>query len=99
MIFLAGLVTIWLWAPLSSDARHAGSGKITTETYFGPFRYLTVHTELTEPNYSITRITNSSRLALTIVITLAVWIGVIAWILRARRLSRDRGDGADPQQL
>src|SRR4051812_8952568 len=53
IIFVAALVTIWLWAPLSSNATRTAAGVILTDTYFGPLRYLTLHTELKEPTYKM----------------------------------------------
>lgn len=77
LIFIAALVTIWLWAPLSSNATRDASGLITTETYFGPFHYLTLHTELKEPNYTMERRLDTARLAVTALISAALWTVVI----------------------
>ena len=94
IIFLAGLLTIALWVPLGNEAQPSASGLITTETYFGPFRYLTVRVELHEPHYTITPIPNYRRLALTAAVTVVLWNGVILWC-RRRRAS---GDHKPPPQ-
>ena len=83
-VFLAALVTIWLWAPLNSDASRTTSGMVITETYFGPLRYLTLHTELKEPDYTMTRKLNRGRLVATTLMSGALWLGVI-WRVRRRR--------------
>jgi hypothetical protein len=89
-IFLSALVTLWLWAPLSSDSSRAADGTITTKTYFGPLHYLTLHAELKEPQYSITRNWNNSRLAATIGLTVLLWTAVL-WKIR-----RNDGPGSVP---
>ena len=81
IIFLAALVTIWLWAPLSSDASRTTTGTVVTETYFGPLRYLTLHTELKEPDYSMRKSLDRTRLAVTCLVSAALWCGVI-WKVR-----------------
>jgi len=80
-IFLAALLTLWLWAPLSSDATRTASGMVITETYFGPLRYLTLHTELKEPDFVMQRRLNKTRLALTTALSAALWCAVI-WKVR-----------------
>jgi hypothetical protein len=88
-IFVAALVTIWLWAPLSSDASRTASGVIVTETYFGPLRYLTLHTELKEPDYTIQKRLNAKRLAVTCALSAALWSAVV-W--KVRRPAPETGE-------
>ena len=83
VIFVTALITIWLWAPLSSDAARTASGVIVTDTFFGPFRYLTLHTELKEPEYTMTRKLNSKALALTTGLSAALWCAVV-WAIRRK---------------
>jgi hypothetical protein len=73
LIFVTALITIWLWAPLNNHAERTASGTIVTETYFGPLRYLTIHTELKEPNYKMERRLDKMRLALTTIISAGLW--------------------------
>jgi hypothetical protein len=82
-IFLAALVTIWLWAPLSSAASRTPSGVIVTETYFGPFRYLTLRTELKEPDYSMRKQFAPRGLASTMAASALLWGGVF-WKVRRK---------------
>jgi hypothetical protein len=79
---MAALVTIWLWAPLNSHASRIASGQIVTETYFGPLRYLTLRTELKEPDYTIQKQLNPRRLAGTLGLTTGLWVAVIAKVRR-----------------
>ena len=88
-IFAAAVLTIWLWAPLSSDASRSGNGMIMTETYFGPLRYLTLHTELKEPEYSFQKKLDAKRLVATGGLTALLWIMVI-WRVRKRPLLETR---------
>ena len=78
VIFLAILLTIGAWAPLRNRPERTPSGVIITETYFGVFRYLTLRTELREPNYEMEMIPNYPKLALTAVATAVLWCGVLA---------------------
>ena len=82
-IFAAAILTIWLWAPLSSDASRTGAGTIITETYFGPLRYLTLHTELKEPEYSFQKKLDPKRLAATCALSALLWTAVV-WRVRRR---------------
>ena len=84
LIFVAVLVTIWLWAPLSSDARRTATGTVITDTYFGPLRYLTLRTELKEPDYSMSKRLDVGRLAVTTVLSAALWT-FVSWQTRRRK--------------
>jgi len=86
LIFVAALVTIWLWAPLSNRASRNADGVIITETYFGPLRYLTLHTELKEPSYTMQRTLRSGRLAITTVLSAALW-SVVIWKVKGKPLT------------
>jgi hypothetical protein len=77
IIFIAILLTIGTWAPLRNKPQRTPSGVIITETYFGVFRYLTLRTELKEPNYQMEMIPNYPKLALTGLATAALWCGVL----------------------
>jgi len=97
IIFVAALLTLWLWAPLANNASRKADGVIVSETYFGPLRYLTLHTELKEPNYAMERRLHRGRLALTATLSAALWI-VVVMKVRGKRLappdpSRDRMEG------
>jgi hypothetical protein len=77
LIFVAALLTIWLWAPLSNRPSRTAEGVIVNETYFGPLRYLTLHTELHEPNYTMEKRLDKMRLAITATLTAALWSFVV----------------------
>lgn len=81
IIFIAALVTIWLWAPLSSKAERTASGTVITETYFGPLHYVTLHAELKEPHYAMTPIVSIARALATGFISAALW-AIVIWKLR-----------------
>ena len=98
IIFLAGLLTIALWVPVGNEAQPSASGKITTETYFGAFRYLTLRAEIQEPRYILTPFPNYRRLALTAAATVGLWAGIIAWC-RKRRAISSPANGPNPEQL
>jgi hypothetical protein len=76
VIFLAILLTIGIWAPLRNKPERTPSGVIVTETYFGVFRYLTLRTELNEPNYEMDLMPNYPKLGFTAVATAVLWCGV-----------------------
>jgi hypothetical protein len=57
---------------------------IVTETYFGVFRYLTLRTELREPNYEMELIPKYPKLAVTGIATAALWCGVLV-VTRKRK--------------
>src|SRR4051794_38641803 len=94
LIFVAALVTIWLWAPLTSKAERTSSGTVITETYFGPLHYVTLHAELKEPHYSMTPVVKIGSALATGIISAALWAGVF-WQLRKSRL-RSESDRPDP---
>ncbi len=77
LIFVSALITIWLWAPLSNQPSRTASGTIINETYFGPLHYLVLHTELKEPNYTMERRLNPTRLAVTSLLSAGLWVAVI----------------------
>jgi hypothetical protein len=77
IIFIAILLTIGTWAPLRNKPERTPSGVIVTETYFGVFRYLTLRTELREPNYEMQMIPNYPKLAVTGIATAVLWCGVL----------------------
>lgn len=82
IIFVAVLVTIGVWAPLRNRPERLGTGVIVTETYFGVFRYLTLRTELKEPNYDMEWIPDYKKLAVTVVATAGLWGAVGAGVRR-----------------
>ena len=86
IIFIAILLTIGTWAPLRNKPERTPSGVIITETYFGVFRYLTLRTELKEPNYEMDLIPNYPKLAVTAVATAVLWCGVLA-VTRGRKVA------------
>jgi hypothetical protein len=88
-IFGAALLTIWLWAPLNNKASRTASGMIISDTYFGPFRYLTLHTELKEPEYKMEKSLDRGRLAATTAISAALWC-VVIWKVRQQPSDRAR---------
>jgi hypothetical protein len=77
-IFVAVLLTIGIWAPLRNQPERLPSGIIVTETYFGALRYLTLRTELKEPEYRLHWIPDYKKLAITAALTGALWAGVVA---------------------
>ena len=89
VIFVAILLTIGTWAPLRNKPERTPSGVIITETYFGVFRYLTLRTELREPNYEMDLIPNYPKLALTGVATALLWCGVLV-MTQKRKIRRKR---------
>jgi hypothetical protein len=78
IIFVAVLLTIGIWAPLRNQPERLPSGVIVTETYFGALRYLTLRTELKEPEYRMHWLPDYKKLAMTVVVTGALWAGVFA---------------------
>jgi hypothetical protein len=86
MIFLSGVLTIFLWMPLSNRAAREADGTIVTETYFGPVHYLVLRTELKEPKYSFTPQPNYPQVALNAAITVGLW-SVVIWQWRRGRVN------------
>lgn len=78
IIFLAVLLTIGIWAPLRNKPERLPSGTIVTETYFGVLRYLTLRTELKEPEYQMHWIPDYPRAVATAAFTGVLWAGVVA---------------------
>lgn len=77
IIFVAALVTIGIWAPLRNKPERLPDGVVASETYFGVFTYLTLRTELKEPEYKMNWIPNYQRAAITGVVTAGLWTAVI----------------------
>jgi len=76
IVFVAALLTIALWVPLSGDAMPNAKGGSVNNIYFGLFHYLTVHSELKEPHYEITKTLFPGRLATTTLTSLGLWLSV-----------------------
>ncbi len=98
LVFVSALLTIWLWAPLSNHPSLTGTGTIVSDTYFGPLHYLTLHTELTEPKYTMQRTLNRKRLAVTTVLSAALWTFVVVKVRSKPLVPPESGaDRADAQ--
>ena len=96
IVFLALLVTVGIWAPLRNHPERLPNGVVVSETYFGVFTYLTLRTELKEPNYKMEWTPDYGRLALTGLVTAGFWAAVIATV-RKRKATRSGADLADAQ--
>ena len=96
MVFASVLLTLLIWAPLSSAAERLASGAISTNLYFGIFRYLVLTTETKEPDFAMSTVLNPGRLALTILATALLWFFVILTLRRTRPSARI-ADRPDPQ--
>ena len=59
-----------------------------TETYFGVFKYLTLRTELKEPNYTMEWVPDYKKLAMTVVVTGALWGAVSVGVRRSKGRSK-----------
>jgi hypothetical protein len=90
-VFLTALVTIGLWVPLRNHPERRADGVVISETYFGVFTYLTLRTELKEPDYRMSWTPQYGRLALTGVVTLGLWSAVVL-IVKKRKLASDVGE-------
>ena len=84
IIFAAVILTIGIWAPLRNKPERLSSGVIVTETYFGFFKYLTLRTELKEPEYKMQWQPSYPRLALTAFATAALWSTAIPLTRRGK---------------
>jgi len=93
LVFLSVILTLGLWAPLSSDAMRGPNSAVITENYFGVFRCMTLRSEMKEPNYSMNLTVSPPRLAVTLFATAGLW-GFVVWKLRQTR-PRSPGVGAD----
>jgi len=91
IIFLAVLLTIGIWAPLRNKPERLPTGVIVTETYFGVLRYLTLRTELKEPEYRMHWIPDYGKGAATVLITGVLWAGVVL-LTRKRAVEAKEGD-------
>ena len=78
IIFVAVLLTIGIWAPLRNKPERLPSGAIVTETYFGVMRYLTLRTELKEPEYRMEWLPDYQRAVITTALTGLLWVGALA---------------------
>jgi hypothetical protein len=88
IIFVTAVVTIGIWAPLRNKPERLPDGVVVSETYFGVFTYLTLRTELKEPEYKMRWLPNYQRAATTALVTAGLWTAVI---LGTRR----KGSAAD----
>ena len=93
-VFVTALVTIALWVPLRNRPERLPDGSVMTETYFGAFTYLTLRTELKEPEYKMSWTPSYQRLGLTAIATGALWAGVILLIKRKKAESGTDGTEA-----
>ena len=84
IVFLTALLTIALWVPLRNRPERLPDGVVVTELYFGAFTYLTLRTELKEPDYKMSWTPNYGRLALTGVVTVGLW-GTVIYFVRKRK--------------
>jgi hypothetical protein len=85
IVFAAALVTIAIWAPLRNKPERLPDGVVVTETYFGVFTYLTLRTELKEPQYKMAWSPNYARLTTTVLATAVLWGGVISGFKKRKR--------------
>jgi hypothetical protein len=92
IVFLAALFTIALWAPLSGDAEPMPGGGSRNKIYFGLLQYLTVHSELKEPDYKITKVFSPGRLAGTATVSIALWLGIVLFLRKTRPSPGNRTD-------
>jgi len=90
VVFAAALITIALWAPLSEQAEAKMGGGTSNEIYFGLFHYMTVHSEMKEPDYHITKSLAPPRLGATAGASAALWVGIIYYLRRTRISPADR---------
>ena len=95
IVFVVVLLTIGIWAPLRNQPERLPNGVIVTETYFGVMRYLTLRTELKEPEYRMQWIPNYQRVAMTVVLTGVLWACVIA-VTRKRKVTENSDEGSQP---
>ena len=95
IVFVTALVTITLWVPLRNHPERLPDGVVASETYFGVFTYLTLRTELKEPNYTMAWKPSYPRLAVTAIATLALW-GTVMTIVRRKRKGESDGEIAAP---
>lgn len=91
IIFAAVLLTIGIWAPLRNKPERLSTGVIVTETYFGFLKYLTLRTELKEPEYKMQWQPSYPNLALTALATAALWSTVIPLTKRRKNFGSKEG--------
>lgn len=84
IVFAAVLITIGFWAPLREQAEARLDGGTSNDIYFGLFRYMTLHTEMKEPDYQITKIVSPSRATVTGLATVGLWTGILIFLKKTR---------------
>ena len=84
IVFVTVLVTIGIWAPLRNQPERLPTGVIASETYFGVFTYLTLRTELKEPDYEMFWTPNYTRLAITGLVTAGLWTAVLVAVRKRK---------------
>jgi UDP-N-acetylmuramyl pentapeptide phosphotransferase/UDP-N-acetylglucosamine-1-phosphate transferase len=90
VIFASVLITVLFWMPLSNSPRMGPAGGTITETYFGVFRYATMHAVMKEPDFKMSWSVDPKRLAVTATVTILFWC-LVVWILkRGGKLTADR---------
>jgi hypothetical protein len=87
VVFVSVLLTLALWVPLRNKPERNPDGTIVTETYFGLFRYATLHSELKEPNYKMRLDTDAARTIFTAAASVSLWVGVVYWLRVTRKQS------------
>src|SRR5262245_51730455 len=90
IVFVTALITIALWVPLSGHAEPRPGGGSINDIYFGLFHYLTVHSEMKEPDFKITKSLSPGRLALTAAVSTGLWLVVIGVVRKKKTLPPDR---------
>ena len=81
VIFVSVLITIVFWMPLSNSPRVGAAGETITDTFFGLFRYATMHAVMKEPRFELSWSLDATRLGITVAITVVFW-GIVLWILK-----------------
>jgi hypothetical protein len=85
IVFAAALVTIALLVPLRNRPERLADGTVVSETYFGLFTYLTLRTELKEPEYRMSWHPDLGRMAVTGAVALGLWGAVIPVVRRGKK--------------
>jgi hypothetical protein len=92
IVFIAVLITIALWVPLSNHAEPRLGGGSNNDIYFGLFHYLVVHSEMNEPNFHITKALAPGRLAATATSSAALWIAIVYFLKATKPSAANRRD-------
>jgi hypothetical protein len=95
IVFVSALVTIALWVPLRNHPERLADGSVVSETYFGAFGYLTLRTELKEPEYKMSWMPKYRRLITTVVVTAGLWAVIIVGMKKGNK----RGSSNDSANL